>query len=371
MAEKKQWDGDGVPLAESNCAGIGSDEDKAVRKKAAEAESCWTAIGDEPGVLVWRIESFKVVPWPKEEYGKFYKGDSYIVLSTVKLDSGALQRDIHFWLGESTSTDEKGTAAYKTVELDDYFDGAPTQHREVMGKESKAFQKLFKEISYLEGGVDSGFNKVGADVYQSRLLQVRKTKSDGVRVMQVGLTRDSLNQGDCFVLDAGTKLYVWNGESSSPFEKNKANTVAENIENTRGGKASTTHDMDGKFWELLGGEGPIKGAGEVPDIMPEVPPGEAVLYKISDSDGDLKCEEVGRGELSKSMLNSNDVMMLDTEAEVYLWVGAGASPVERRNALRTATSYLKTNGKPADTAVTMLKEGAPVQCANWNKVFVN
>lgn len=33
------------------------------------------------GVEVWRIEKFKVVLWPKERYGEFYTGDSYIVLN--------------------------------------------------------------------------------------------------------------------------------------------------------------------------------------------------------------------------------------------------------------------------------------------------
>lgn len=32
------------------------------------------------GVLVWRIENFKVVPVPKNLFGQFFNGDSYIVL---------------------------------------------------------------------------------------------------------------------------------------------------------------------------------------------------------------------------------------------------------------------------------------------------
>jgi hypothetical protein len=32
------------------------------------------------GTEIWRIENFQPVPLPKSEYGKFYMGDSYIIL---------------------------------------------------------------------------------------------------------------------------------------------------------------------------------------------------------------------------------------------------------------------------------------------------
>ena len=175
-AESKapQAGGDGADLEDSNMAGIGSAEDKAARKAAAEGEEAWVGAGTEVGVQVWRIEKFKVVAWPVEEYGNFYTGDSYIVLSTYKeADSDKLLMDIHFWLGTETTQDEMGTAAYKTVELDDLKDGLPVQHREVQGHESQAFQKLFGEIHYLEGGVETGFNHVEEGAFVPRLEQVR------------------------------------------------------------------------------------------------------------------------------------------------------------------------------------------------------
>jgi len=367
--EGKAAGGDGVPLEESNCANIGSAEDKAARLAAAQTEPAWEGSGQKPGVEVWRIEQFQVVPWEKSMYGKFHSGDSYIVLETIKpKGKEALEHNIYFWLGEETTTDEMGTAAYKTVELDDYFGGKPTQNREVQGHESAQFHRIFPEIMYLEGGVESGFNRTMADIYDTRLFQVRKMKT-GVVEKQVTLARESLNEGDCFVLDAGRVLYVWHGSAASPRERFESTMLARKLENLRLGRAKATHECDDKFWELLGGPGPVKGANEVCDRIPEPEIGEGVLYKMSDASGDLEMKEVGRGELTRRMLDTNDVMILDRVSEVFIWVGKKSSEVEKKNCFRTATNFLKANHRDSATPIHMYKEGTVINNALWNKIF--
>jgi len=124
-------------LEDSNMANYGSDEHIAMRKAASQKEAAWKDIGKENGVQIWRIEKFQVKHWPKDRYGEFYSGDSYIILHTKENDEGKKEYDVFFWLGAETSQDEAGTAAYKTVELDDYLGDEPVQYREVQGNESK------------------------------------------------------------------------------------------------------------------------------------------------------------------------------------------------------------------------------------------
>ncbi len=143
---------------------IGTAADKKARLEASNTERAWDVVGKAPGLHIWRIEQFKVVPWPREQYGTFLDGDSFIVLSIYDKGNGALGYDLHFWLGLNTSQvtflftrhhiyiisdcftpqDEAGTAAYKTVELDDHLHQAPVQHREVQGHEDELFLSYWK-----------------------------------------------------------------------------------------------------------------------------------------------------------------------------------------------------------------------------------
>jgi gelsolin len=92
-------------LANTNIAGLGTDLEKAVKQAAAEGEKAWKAVDSKkPGLYVWRIEQFKVVPVDQADYGSFYNGDSYIILHAYhKEGHGALMYDIHFWIGSDSS----------------------------------------------------------------------------------------------------------------------------------------------------------------------------------------------------------------------------------------------------------------------------
>jgi len=358
-------------LEDSNMANYGSEEHKEMRKDAAKKEKAWQNVGQEKGLQIWRIEKFKVKHWPKDKYGEFYGGDSYIILHTKENDEGKKEYDVFFWLGAETSQDEAGTAAYKTVELDDYLGDEPVQYREVQGNESKGFLGLFPKVTILDGGVDSGFRHVKAKEYKPRLLHVTGFKKH-VQVCQVGLDVANLNNSDSFVLDCGLSVFQFNGSKSSAWEKRKANAIVDELQASRHGKVKTTLIIDGvedtdnplidEFWSYFGQQ-----PKEIADAAPEqkVPDYTLSLHHISDASGVMEINEVCSGKLDKSKLDSNDAFILDGGGSLYVWIGAKANKAEKREAMKYAVDYLHDQGRDSGVPIARVMEGKEPD-AFWN-----
>jgi gelsolin len=359
-----------IAIEDSNIANLGSEMDKKARLDAAQTETAWHGVGKAPGLRVWRIEKFQVVPWPEAEYGKFFSGDSYIVLNTYKKpDVNALFHDVHFWLGQSSTQDEYGTAAYKTVELDDYLGGVPVQHREVQGHETKLFTTYFKRIEFMDGGIDSGFNKVKPTEYRARLLHVKGTKTS-ILIREVPLTYKSLNSGDVFIYDGGLTMYQWNGSKSNGVERNKAAEYSKAIQNERKGLPKITVFDEGDkdavpFWEAIGGEGPVKSAEE--GGKDEAAKAfEKILFRISDSSGSMKFTQEAAGTVRASHFDSDDVFLFDCGTEIFVWVGNKSTKEERKKGMQYAMDYMQKHNRPMTIPVSRIIEGGENEafCAN-------
>lgn len=381
LIEQKTWDEDGdIPFEDTNLSAIGSDEDKTLRKEAASNEEAWKAIPENTGgVWIWRIEEFKVVPWPSEKYGKFHENDSYIVLDVEEVITEektlAYTRKIFYWIGKTSSADEKGTAAYKTVELDDFFDGECDQSREVQGRESGDFLDIFVKqaggLVYLSGGVESGFNPDIPDVYAKKLLRIHKKK--GVNVWTAGevpCATSSLNHAEVFIVDGGVKLWVWAGDASPPFARSKGGMLAHKLSFDRPGDEEILYDADDEMWEALGGEGEIKETADCEDDEDQPDLGHGIMYKLAVSeDFQLQVEEIAREEFDKSMLDTSAIMMVWTRTEIFVWVGKETTKVERRHPIRYGLQYIKTNDLPKSTSISVIKEGSCNKNQDWASLF--
>jgi len=351
-----------IKLEDSNIANYGGKDHKDSKLASAKTEAAWKGAGQKVGVEIWRIEKFQVVPWAKDKYGTFFNGDSYIVLNTYKNPgSDALKYNVHFWLGSETSQDEMGTAAYKTVELDDLLGDLPVQFREVEGHESPEFLAIFKgKITLLKGGVESGFNHIKPTEYKARLLHFKGNKEQ-VRITETKLDWKSLNNGDTFLLDNGLELVIWNGKTAGIHEKRKAQELTNGLSDERNGKPTIKilDDLEdhGSFWKILGGK---PTAGQIaPATSDDVKVDNTkALWQLSDSSGDLKLTKVAEGSVKKTHLKSEDVFILDIGHTVYAWIGTGTTKKEKANAIRYATDYLKKQNRPSHIPVSRVLEKA-------------
>ncbi|KAK7396238.1 hypothetical protein VNO78_17102 [Psophocarpus tetragonolobus] len=327
-------------------------------------------VGQKVGTEIWRIENFQPVPLPRSEYGKFYMGDSYIILQTTQGKGGSYFYDIHFWIGKDTSQDEAGTAAIKTIELDASLGGRAVQHREIQGHESDKFLSYFKPcIIPLEGGVASGFKKPEEEEFETRLYVCRGKRV--VRIKQVPFARSSLNHDDVFILDTQNKIYQFNGANSNIQERAKALEVIQLLKEkyhegkcdvaiVDDGKLDTESDS-GEFWVLFGGFAPIgKKVISDDDIVPETIPAQLYRYKsvnhldVSIADGEVKSVE---GEISKSLLENNKCYLLDCGAEVFVWVGRVTQVEERKTACQAAEEVVASQKRPKSTRITRIIQG--------------
>ncbi|CAK7207796.1 hypothetical protein SEUCBS139899_010610 [Sporothrix eucalyptigena] len=364
----------------SNVELIGSDIDHRVKYASAATEPAWNngIVGVQPGLFVWRIEDFQVVPVPSANIGVFYDGDSYIVLHSYKIGKQGdrqLGHEIYFWLGTHTSQDEAGTAAYKTVELDEFLKGTASQHRELQASPSRGFLELFPQrITIRRGGVATGFTHVEETV-EERAKTARKTmllrifKQPGARldggivVHEVEPVPSSLDDGDVFVLDAAgsNAIYVWQGRNCSPMEKAKAADVAQDLvmpAHTDGvqvlaqdeGRANIVVRL---LEEAAGTSGSATEAEPSYRAARPVAPRQTVgnepkktLWRLSDESGRLSfTPEREGGAFSLEDLDSNDVFLLDDAGRmVWVWEGLSASVTERAQWLQTAQAYVQHLG---------------------------
>ncbi|KAF5772063.1 putative villin/Gelsolin, ADF-H/Gelsolin-like domain superfamily [Helianthus annuus] len=328
---------------------------------AKALEPAFQGVGSKPGVEIWRIENFKPVPLPKADYGKFYSGDSYVVLQTSgRAGAGAYTYDIHFWLGKDTSQDEAGVAAIKTVELDAILGGRAVQHRELQNHESDKFISYFKPcIIPLEGGVASGFKKPEEEEFVTRLYTCKGKRV--VHLKQVPFSRSVLNHDDVFILDTKDKIFQFNGANSNIQERAKALEVVQFLKDTYhegtcnvaivdDGKLQAEGDS-GEFWVIFGGFAPIgKKVLSDDDVVPDKTPGK--LYSIA---GGQVADQIE--EYSKSTFENDKCYLMDCGDEVFVWVGRSTQVDDRKAAMKAAEEFLTSNNRPKATLVTRLIQG--------------
>ncbi|XP_039047369.1 villin-2-like [Hibiscus syriacus] len=322
-------------------------------------EPAFHGVGQKPGTEIWRIENSQLVPLPKSDYGKFYMGDSYIVLQTTASKGGQNLHDMHYWIGKDTSQDEAGTSAIKAFELDAVLGGRAVQYRELQGHESDKFVSYFRPcIIQLEGGFASGIKKAEGE-FETQLYLCRGKRV--AKLKQVPFARSSLNHDDVFILDTQKKIYQFNGAQSNIQERAKALDVIQFLkEKNHDGDCDLaivedgrmgTEPNSGEFWVLFGGFAPIsKKVTSEDEVIPETTTPK--LYSITN--GELKPAE---GKLSKGHFENKKCYLLDCGSKVFVWVGRATHVEDRKATNQVVEDFLASENRAQTSRIIRVNQG--------------
>lgn len=333
--------------------------------------------GSNPGIEIWAIDKFEPVPIDSNKYGKFYNGDSYIVLKTTGDNTSSLSYDAHFWLGSKATQDKMGSAAILTVTLDDMLGGKAVHHREVQGHESSRFLGYFQPaIRYLEGGNESGFTEVETNAgAEKRLLKL--SGCDNMRIQEVPAEASSLTKDHCFILEVDHDIFVLMPEGAKATQRRKIISVANTLrDDYHNGRATIeiidefSSDVDFElFFEAL-------GSGSKDDLLDDDASDSytrdsvstVYLYKVLLGD-DLDLVSLDKP-FKQKHLESSEVYVLDTPCSgIYIWLGNDVDAEVKKNYFDIVQKYLDAKGYPSWVHVTRVSEG--LESSNFKQYFHN
>lgn len=356
--------------------------------------------GKELGMQIWKIVKLVPIPVNIENYGKFYEGDSYIILKTA-VQQATFYHDIHYWVGQKAPLDSVAAASILSVELKRMLGVTENSHhhREEQGEESDLFKSYFVQIPYkvYEGSTSgTGFKHV-VKVYQSRLVEVKGTKQ--FRVHLVELSPDSLSSEDSYVLDAGYTIFIWHGAKAHRSTKAKTLEISAKLKTEVGCQRAVQvvdeGDDNEEFWEAIGGKyDPVRkatlvaqkkkekeerakekeeGSDEEEDDDEDDEEGHFTsdwMYKISQESGKMKVNPLEETEFTKGMLKDECSYILDCETEVYLWHSKKCTAEEKATAYQLALEILTIFERPSwTTSITRVQQGSET-CLFREKVLI-
>lgn len=289
-------------------------------------------VGQYPGLIVWEIDNFCPNRVEEALHGKFYEGDCYIVLRTFENENHNLDWQIYYWIGSSCTLDKKASSAMHAVNLRNFLSAHCRTIREEQNDESQAFLDLFPDggITYIEGGRTlSGFYTLEEVQIITRMFCLHELSHRQLYMQAVELRIASLDARHVYIVDTGSKLYVWSGKKSKYTVRQKARLLAEKInKDERKCKSELIFLLQAaepnEFWLLFDDAHQVDIKSHdyhVDDERMVVQGVNPILYRVCLGAGYLELPQVRYKpkQLTKDRLATKDVYIMDTRTDVYIW----------------------------------------------------
>eukprot|EP01126_Amoeba_proteus_P060011 TRINITY_DN789_c0_g1_i2.p1 TRINITY_DN789_c0_g1~~TRINITY_DN789_c0_g1_i2.p1 ORF type:complete len:892 (-),score=219.66 TRINITY_DN789_c0_g1_i2:185-2860(-) len=303
---------------------------------------------------------------PPEEYGIFYSGQTYVVQFTVRSEGSTRKFVVYHWHGRKSSIQDRGSASLLAQTLASKFGRGCTLCRVIQNKEPAHFLSHFQGYMCVRTGKRDTWFEETKD--KNKLYQVRGETELEATASQVECKAQSLSSNDCYVLETPVAMWVWYGKGSNNFEKQCASLLVDRVQERGGEKVKVVIEEESEpaeFWEALGGK--VQYSNE-PHRQTRA--FKARLFQCTSRTGVFKVTEIPN--FCQDDLDEDDVMLLDTWQEVFVWVGskAGKKEKEKQLALDIATEYVEKadDGRDSECPIYTVDAGEePIQFTAYFK----
>ncbi|XP_041029402.1 supervillin-like isoform X4 [Carcharodon carcharias] len=350
-------------------------------------------VGDErmselktTGVEIWHVQEFDHSELPRESYGQFHEGDTYVIQWKYTISSLVAKRQrpdqlssagpgkersaYFFWQGRLSSISGKGTSALTTVEL-----GKDRESQVLVsqGKEPPCFLQLFQGGMITHSGRRHNIRSSQAGLWRLYIVQ-GEVAMEGSLLEVACECRSLRSRGSLVLVNTQQGLiYLWHGCKVQASVREVGRTTANHIKERPPQELGLWSRTDvtvceleegsehPEFWRALG-----QRNRKVYDCMLQ-DPGKynftVRLFRLTASSGEFTVTEqfsptrITSGIMAMPFLQEDlcsvpqpALFLIDSHLEVYLWQGrwpdsesTGSAKIrwdmERKCAMETTLQY--------------------------------
>ena len=332
-----------APL-KSQCASIDTSFDTSTLFHLPEPpKEYWPDDGSGDIIGVWLVKEFSGKELPKESYGCFFSGESYVILYRYHIRYRELLC-VYFWQGRDSVIVDKGTAAALTKDIyEKYPEQEKKQIRVVQNVENKHFLAIFRNRYIVRLGQQPDGNAPEDGV---QLFHFSGDLSYSICYpIQVRSEIRSLNTNDCFILRTPDAQWVWRGEHVKGEYLETTIHYAKSLFGDKPFELIEEGKEPAAFW------GNLTGAHE---YMIELR-NNSKLLQCSMASGKFEANEVFQ--FCNDDLAFDDMMLLISTDVVYVWEGRKATEIEKKRTIEIAAEYISmAPTKPEGRIVRMDRE---------------
>ncbi|KAG4923691.1 hypothetical protein JHK87_049231 [Glycine soja] len=247
-------------------------------------------------IKVWRVDGDELSLLSVAELTKLYSGDCYIVQYTF-LGNGRDETLFYAWLGSKCVMEDKAAAISHMSTMADSIRTNPVMAQIHEGKEPAQFFSILQRLIILK-------------------------------------VSTSLNSSYCYILQSKASIYTWIGSLSSARDHNLLDRMVELSNPTWLPVSVREGNEPDIFWDALSGKAEYPKGKEIQGFIDD-----PHLFALKITRGDFKVKEIYN--YTQDDLITEDVLLLDCQREIYVWVGLHSAVKSKQEALNLGLKFLE------------------------------